>query len=231
LAEMQEQLTMMKKSTKGSKAPKDTSSKKSKSGQRASISQPVPAKKPTSSKKTKKEDKPQLRPLTVEEKYELSEKINGLPPNKLRHVTKLIRENMELAVSIDDQMVYGDANCLIQDETDDELELDMDDLPNEVLHKLRTYVNRQTAGDDTSYKPVRPEYVAPSPPPAPVPAAAAPQTVRPKKNKPMSAVEQEAKIATLQAKLNSFKGGNQVSAVGGGGSTNSVVTDWLHSLT
>ncbi|RPA87203.1 Bromodomain-domain-containing protein [Ascobolus immersus RN42] len=217
LAEMQEQLTMMKKTSKASKAPKEPVSKKSKSntssGHRGSVSQPVAAKKPLPTKKPKKEEKPQLRQLTVEEKYELSEKINSLPPNKLRHVTKLIRENMDLT-----------------DESDDELELDMDDLPNEVLHKLRTYVNRQVGGEDTSYKPVRPEYTAPSPPPAPAPVAAAPQTVRPKKNKPMSAVEQEAKIATLQAKLNSFKGGNSVGAAGGG-STNSVVTDWLHSLT
>lgn len=98
LAEMQEQLTLMKK--KGSKAPKESSSKKSKTAQRPSISQPVPAKKSTSSKKsTKKEEKQPLRQLTVEEKYELSEKINSLPPNKLVHVTKLIRDNMELAVS------------------------------------------------------------------------------------------------------------------------------------
>lgn len=46
----------------------------------------------------------------------------------------------------------------------------------------------------------------------------------------MSAVEQEAKIATLQAKLNSFKGGNPPGSMGER-SMNSVVTEWLHQLT
>lgn len=78
---------------------------------------------------------------------------------------------------------------------DDELELDIDELSDEVLHKLLVFVRKHAPHSDDT--PARP---------APAASSAAPTR---KKNKPMSKTEQEARIAQVQSGLSAFqKGGS-----------------------
>lgn len=81
----------------------------------------------------------------------------------------------------------------------DEIELDIDELDAQTLYKLYAYVSKHAP-------PLETKYVPPPPPPRPVaePKAKTKTTSKPKKNKPMSAVEQEAKIKDLQARLQNF---------------------------
>ena len=75
---------------------------------------------------------------------------------------------------------------------EDELELDIDELSNEVLHKLLAFVRKYAPRPDDS----PPRQAATS-----APSAAA----RPKKNKPMSKHEQEAQIEQVRGKLSAFQ--------------------------
>jgi len=65
-----------------------------------------------------------VKPLTFDEKETLSNDINALPPDKLAHVVKLVQESMPLAGR----------------HSDDEIEVDIEALDNETLHKLQKYV-------------------------------------------------------------------------------------------
>ena len=78
---------------------------------------------------------------------------------------------------------------------DDELELDIDELSDEVLHKLLVFVRKHAPRADDA--PARP---------APTASSAAPTR---KKNKPMSKTEQEARIAQVQSGLSAFQKGGQ----------------------
>ena len=78
---------------------------------------------------------------------------------------------------------------------EDEIELDIDELSNDVLHQLYKFVKKYAPRATDS----------PEPRPVPVQTAAAP--TRPKKNKPMSKNEQEAKIQEIQGKLSRFQKG------------------------
>ena len=78
---------------------------------------------------------------------------------------------------------------------DDELELDIDELADEVLHKLLVFVRKHAPHSDDT--PARP---------APTASSAAPTR---KKNKPMSKTEQEARIAQVQSGLSAFQKGGQ----------------------
>ena len=78
---------------------------------------------------------------------------------------------------------------------DDELELDIDELSDEVLHKLLVFVRKHAPHADD----------APARPP-PTASSAAPTR---KKNKPMSKTEQEARIAQVQSGLSAFQKGGQ----------------------
>ncbi len=75
---------------------------------------------------------------------------------------------------------------------EDEIELDIDELSDDVLHKLLVFVRKHAP---------RPED---SPPRKPTPAShtvAAPR----KKNKPMSKTEQEARIQKVKGNLSAFQ--------------------------
>jgi len=82
---------------------------------------------------------------------------------------------------------------------DDEIELDIDDLPPEILFKLHQYVTRHAPP-----APQNADFVY-SPPPVSAAAPKSKAAPRPKKNKPMSATEQDAKIKDLNAKLAAFE--------------------------
>ena len=82
--------------------------------------------------------------------------------------------------------------CSEQSVQDDELELDIDELSNEVLHKLLVFVRKHAPRPDDS--PTR--RAAPA-----APSAAGPR----KKNKPMSKTEQEARIEQVKGNLSAFQ--------------------------
>lgn len=80
-----------------------------------------------------------------------------------------------------------------------EIELDIDELDPHTLFKLYQYVSKHAPQVEPAYRP-------PPPPPLPVneskPRKAS--TAKPRKNKPMSATEQEEKIRLLQAQVHQF---------------------------
>ncbi|KAF3922202.1 hypothetical protein ABW21_db0208041 [Orbilia brochopaga] len=128
---------------------------------------------------SKKKSEPEVPYMTFAQKQELSERINELSPNKMHQALNLIRaEHPDLADG-------------------DEIELDIDELAPKTLHKLYKFVAENTA--------------ALSPPtPSTAPAAKNSKAVAPskprKKNKPMSATEQERKIAELKSQISGFEG-------------------------
>jgi len=64
------------------------------------------------------------KPLTYEEKTQLSNDINSLPPEKLGHVVKIVQDNMPLT----------------SQNNDDEIEIDIETLDTETLRHLQKYV-------------------------------------------------------------------------------------------
>ncbi|KAJ8607187.1 hypothetical protein CTAYLR_007346 [Chrysophaeum taylorii] len=66
------------------------------------------------------------KPLTFDEKSQLSNDINSLPPEKLGHVVKIVQEHMPLASS----------------NNDDEIEIDIETLDTATLRHLQTYVKQ-----------------------------------------------------------------------------------------
>lgn len=75
---------------------------------------------------------------------------------------------------------------------EDELELDIDELSDEVLHKLLVFVRKHAPRpEDSSSRRAAP----------PAPSTAQPR----KKNKPMSKTEQEARIEQVKGNLSAFQ--------------------------
>lgn len=156
-----------KKATKGAKPVRKDTKK---------IAAPVKAEKKAASKPAKKEKTPYV---TYEQKQDISNRINSLSESKMATALRIIRDNMPN----------------LQGVQDDELELDIDELSDEVLHKLLVFVRKHAPRSDDA--PARP---------IPAPSSAAPTR---KKNKPMSKTEQEARIAQVQSGLSAFqKGGS-----------------------
>lgn len=82
----------------------------------------------------------------------------------------------------------------MQGAQDAEIELDIDELPNDVLWILLKFVKKnapQVMDDEEPSSPVAPNAAPP----------------KPKKNKPMSKFEQEAQINMLESNLSRFQGG------------------------
>lgn len=156
-----------KKATKGAKPVRKDTKK---------TATPAKAEKKAVSKPAKKEKTPYV---TYEQKQDISNRINSLSETKMATALRIIRDNMPN----------------LQGVQDDELELDIDELSDEVLHKLLVFVRKHAPRSDDA--PARP---------APAASSAAPTR---KKNKPMSKTEQEARIAQVQSGLSAFqKGGS-----------------------
>lgn len=154
-----------KKSSKGAKPVRKDTKK---------AAPPVKAEKKAASKPAKKEKTPYV---TYEQKQDISNRINSLSESKMATALRIIRDNMPT----------------LQGVQDDELELDIDELSDEVLHKLLVFVRKHAPHSDDG--PTRP---------APAASSAAPTR---KKNKPMSKTEQEARIAQVQSGLSAFQKG------------------------
>ena len=200
IAAMSKQVEMIQKKKSPpapSKKSKNMKPDKKTSKKRESTSS-MKATKASSSSKSSKPSK--LPYVTYEQKQDISNRINSLSESRMATALKIIRDNMpNLKVQIYLESIIAfieyDANLedyLSQGVQDDELELDIDELSNEVLHKLLTFVRKHAPRPDDT------------PSQRPVATASSAATTK-KKNKPMSSHEQEAQIAQMRNKLSAFK--------------------------
>lgn len=165
-------------------------------------SAPIKSEKKVPAKPVKKEKVPYI---TYEQKQDISTRINSLNEKQMATALKIIRDNMptlkvrsrlceDCRVSSHDTFSEHQTEAdsfQIQGIQDDELELDIDELSDDVLFKLWTYVRKfAPLPEDVSVRP------------APAASSAAPAR---KKNKPMSKHEQEARIAQVQNSLSGFQ--------------------------
>ncbi|OAX78082.1 hypothetical protein ACJ72_07613 [Emergomyces africanus] len=183
IAEMSKQveaITQKKKKTPPSSSKKSSKSKPSKKDTKKGSGA-------TSGKKDKKSASKSSKPekqhwVTYREKQIISHGISSLPEKRMTEALKIIQSN-----------VPG-----LKDTKEAEIELDIDELPNEVLLVLLKFVKK--------HAPAAMDIVEPEPEPAPIVAPP-----KPKKNKPMSKYEQEARINSIEGTISRFQGG------GGGG--------------
>lgn len=176
LESMQQQLEKFQnQAASGPNGQAGSASRKGKPGRKPSVSAGS-----TAGRRRPRKEEP-VPELTMQEKTELSQRINLLPMNKLMYATKLIQENMPNLAG------------------DEEIELDIDELPPDILYKLHTYVSKHAPPLSSENAYVEPTPALVSPPPAPAKAIS-----KPKKNKPMSAQEQDAKINALSNKIANF---------------------------
>lgn len=179
------------------------------------------------SKSTKvKKSKP--KKLSLDDKRFVSEGIASLDESQMRRAVQIIRNGVPTLRVSQDQVFDGNDLSSIhiqslltasQDVQDDELELDIDEIPDHVVYDLFQFVKKlhpqsakqdyDQAGDneDDDYDEDDESYGRP--------AGKGAGGGR-KKNKPMSAREQESKIAQVQAQLQQFQPGGSGSEDLGG---------------
>ena len=213
IRELQKQIEMMsqqmgelahpKKKKKKSKSPASAAKKSSKSSKSnkkdkaASSTFPNLKTKDKDSKKDKKE-KPKPKPekekyyaISLAEKQYISNGISQLPDKQMTEALKIIQQNVPS----------------LKNTHETEIELDIDEVPNHVLHKLLNFVKK--------YAGPPPQHVESEPAPVYAAAPAHGGVGRPKKSKPMSKETQEAEIAELKGRLGQYE--KQVAAGGGRG--------------
>ncbi|KAF2433167.1 Bromodomain-containing protein [Tothia fuscella] len=122
-----------------------------------------------------------VRKLTLDQKREVSEGIANLDEGQMRRAVQIIRNGVPH----------------LRDVHDDELELDIDEIPDVVVLELYDFV-RKLRPRGAVQEPDDDEYTEPD-------TVHKPASVNRKKNKPMKAVEQEERIQKLEAQLNKFK--------------------------
>lgn len=170
IAEMSKQveaITQKKKKT----PPASKKSGKSKSGKKDS-------KKSSKGDKKSKSGKVEKRHVTYAEKQMISSGISTLNDKKMQEALRIIQNNVPSLKGLQET----------------EIELDIDELPNDVLVMLLKFVKKnapQVMDDEDMSAPVSANVQA-----------------KPKKNKPMSKYEQEAQINMLEGSLSRFSGGN-----------------------
>ncbi|MCJ1274788.1 hypothetical protein MMC21_002586 [Puttea exsequens] len=174
IAAMSKQVELIQQKKKSPPVSNKKAAKAVKPVRRDSKKSSAPAKpeKKAAAKPAKKEKTPYV---TYEQKQDISNRINSLSEAKMATALKIIRDSMPGLKGVQD----------------DELELDIDELSDEVLHKLLVFVRKHVPRADDS-------------PARPVPSTAAAVPPR-KKNKPMSKHEQEARIAQVQSGLSAFQ--------------------------
>ncbi|RVD82395.1 uncharacterized protein DFL_006821 [Arthrobotrys flagrans] len=183
LSTIHSQIETIEKKKKSKKSPPATSKKHKKSGSAgAAVGKATPKMTPLNKKKgsSSKKKEPPVPYMTFAQKTELSERINQLSPHKMQQVLSLIK-------TYHPDLAEGD-----------EIELDIDELAPATVHKLYIFVTENTLPTAESAAPVAP---------APKMPKAVPTKQR-KKNKPMSATEQERKIREIQSQIEGFEGGS-----------------------
>ncbi|CRG92262.1 hypothetical protein PISL3812_09319 [Talaromyces islandicus] len=170
IAEMSKQveaITQKKKKT----PPASKKAGKTKSGKKDS-------KKGSKGDKRSKSSKSEKRSVTYHEKQIISNGISTLPDKKMQEALRIIQSNVPA----------------LKGTQETEIELDIDELPNEVLLLLLKFVKKNAPqvleDEDVS-----------------VPISSAAVQSKPKKNKPMSKFEQEAQINMLEGSLSRFQSG------------------------
>ncbi|RDW81086.1 putative transcription regulator BDF1 [Aspergillus mulundensis] len=173
IADMSQQLEAMTQKKKKT-PPKKTKSKKKDSKKIG----------PTGTgKKDKKGGAKSAKPekaryVSYHDKQIISNGISSLPDKKMQEALKIIQTNVPS----------------LKGTQETEIELDIDELPNDVLWMLLKFVKKNVphvVDDDDASSPVAPNAAPP----------------KPKKNKPMSKYEQEAQINMLESNLSRFQGG------------------------
>ncbi|KAF2839504.1 Bromodomain-containing protein [Patellaria atrata CBS 101060] len=132
------------------------------------------------SSKASTKPKKKLPPITFAQKQEISDAIASLGDVEMGKAVQIIRNGVPS----------------LKDVNDDEMELDIETIPDSVLHELLKFTRqhkppKEDIPQDDEYEPPR----------------AKTATSRPKKNKPMSKYEQEAAINNIQAQLGKFQHG------------------------
>ncbi|KAF2404919.1 Bromodomain-containing protein [Trichodelitschia bisporula] len=128
--------------------------------------------------KSSSKSKPKYRKLTMDQKRVVSEGIQALDEGQMRKAVQIIRNGVPALRGVND----------------DELELDIDEIPDPVLSELYDFVKRARPRDlseDDDYEEPR--------------AVTKTSTLGRRKNKPMSAREQESKIEKVKAQLQRFQ--------------------------
>jgi bromodomain-containing factor 1 len=194
MAALAEQLQLLQNKGKLSKS-KDkkvkSSSKSSKKTSTGGGSLPI-----RSDKKSKPKAAPKaLRPITTAQKEEISTRIGLLGAEDIAQAANLIKEGLRAAGKQD-----------LADRPEDEMEFEIDEIPDATLHELLKLVRKNAPTDeptveDTDYKPAK----------ANVPA----NSGKSRKNKPMSKTEQEKRISELKNKIANFEGGGAGSSPDG----------------
>ena len=135
-----------------------------------------------STKKAAKAKSEKERMVTYNEKQYISTGISSLNDIQMMDALRIIQTNVPRLKDVDES----------------EIELDIDELPNAVLLKLLNFLKKHIP------------QAPPDPPSEPtyLPKASSAAPSKPKKNKPMSKHEQEARIAELTGKLNTYGEGN-----------------------
>ncbi|WEW60844.1 transcription initiation at TATA-containing promoter protein [Emydomyces testavorans] len=180
IAEMSKQVEAIRQKKKKTPPGNSKKASKTKSGKK-DTKKGAPAKK--DKKGGAKSAKPEKqRWITYREKQIISNGISTLPESKVQDALHIIQSNVPSLKGTDQT----------------EVELDIDELPNNVLLLLLNFVKK--------HAPQSLEFDEPAPEPLPT---AVPS--KPKKNKPMNAHEQEAQIGRLTGTLSKFRGGDHPS--------------------
>ncbi|OJD13680.1 hypothetical protein AJ78_05879 [Emergomyces pasteurianus Ep9510] len=188
IAEMSKQveaITQKKKKTPPSSSKKSSKSKTSKKDTKKGSGATGGSSGKKDKKSASKSSKPEKQHwVTYREKQIISHGISSLPEKRMTEALKIIQSN-----------VPG-----LKDTKEAEIELDIDELPNEVLIVLLKFVKK--------HAPAAMDIDEPEPEPTPIVAPP-----KPKKNKPMSKYEQEARINSIEGTISRFQGGG---GAGGG---------------
>ncbi|KAL2835168.1 Bromodomain-containing protein [Aspergillus cavernicola] len=175
IADMSQQLeAMTQKKKKTPPGAKKTKSKK-KDTKKSGFTSTGKKDKKSGSKPSKPEKQ---RWVSYQEKQIISNGISCLPDKKMQEALRIIQSNVPS----------------LKGTQETEIELDIDELPNEVLLMLLKFVKKNAphvVDDEDVTSPTAPNAAPP----------------KPKKNKPMSKYEQEAQINMLESNLSRFQGG------------------------
>lgn len=149
-------------------------------------------------KKSRSSKSEKDRWVTYHEKQLISNGISNLPDKKMQEALKIIQSNvpsLKVCLLLVLYLFFFLASRLtvLQGTQETEIELDIDELPNEVLLMLLKFVkkNAPQVMEDEDFEASAMNSAVP----------------KPKKNKPMSKFEQEAQINMLESNLSRFQGG------------------------
>jgi len=171
--------------TRNRASPKAAATKKSKT----KATKPKKAAAPAPTVKAKKPAKPakKVRQITYEEKQEISQAFSEL--DDTTEAMEIIRRGVPS----------------LRDIATEEIELDIDTIPMEVLHELLKYKRKHLGGPPAAAE-ISPDEDYYEPPSRKNTGTAGPGARR--KNKPMTATEQENNIADIKARLAQFGAGS-----------------------